>query len=263
MAITLTQGIMLALVAFICGMDYAWEAFFIFRPIVVAFFAGIVLNDVQLGLAAGAITELAYMGLLTIGGNVPPNPLVAGMMTVVIAHTTGASPEAALGLSLPFALLMQWITIFYNSSFAGFLHPLDRMAENAETKRFMRLVLMGTVIVGATYAVVVFLSAYAMQRPIQAFVESFPVWLVHGFEVAGGILPGVGLALLLRSMLNINNAPYLVFGFVMATFMNLNGILPVALVAAGMALLGYLRDVKAAKAGNQVIQQGGGEHEGI
>lgn len=263
MAITLTQGLMLTLVAFICGMDYAWEAFFIFRPMVVAFFAGLVLNNVQLGLAAGAIAELSYLGLTTIGGNVPPNPLVAGMMTVVIAHTTGASPEAALGLSLPFALLMQWIAIFYNTSFAGFLHPLDGMAERGDTKGFTRLVLAGTVIVGLTYALVIFLSAYAMQKPIQQFVESFPVWLVHGFEVAGGLLPGVGLALLLRSMLNINNAPFLVFGFVMATFMDLGGILPVALVAGGIALLGYLRDVKAAKETPKAVNHQGGEHEGI
>ena len=111
MQITLIQGILLALLAFICACDASWEAFFWFRPIVVAFFAGIILGDVQVGLAAGAVAELSYLGLLTVGGTVPPDPLMAGMMTTVIAFTTGQSTETALGLSLPFALLAQWVEL--------------------------------------------------------------------------------------------------------------------------------------------------------
>ena len=58
---------------------------------------------------AGAIAELSYLGLTTVGGTVPPNALIAGLMTVVLAYKSGVSAETALGLSLPFALLMQWI----------------------------------------------------------------------------------------------------------------------------------------------------------
>ena len=32
MEITLIQGILLAIVAFICGIDQCWEAFYWFRP---------------------------------------------------------------------------------------------------------------------------------------------------------------------------------------------------------------------------------------
>ena len=260
MNITLTQGLMLALVAFICGIDAHWEVFFIFRPIVTAFLTGLVLGDVQLGLQAGAIAELAYLGLTTIGGTVPPNPLVAGMMTVVIAYTTNVSPEVALGLSLPFALLMQWIAVFYNTSFAGFLRLLDRYAAEAETGKFMRTVMLGTWITAATYAVVIFLSAYAMQKPIADFVASFPDWLVHGFRVAGGLLPGVGLALLLRSMLNLNNISFLLIGFLMATFLPLNGVLPIAVAAFAIALLIFLKDRETAQ---KAAAAEGGVEDGI
>ena len=260
MEITLTQGLLLALVAFICGIDAHWEVFFVFRPIVTAFLTGIVLGDVALGLQAGAVAELAYLGLTTIGGTVPPNPLVAGMMTVVIAHTTGQSPEAALGLSLPFALLMQWILVFYNTSFAGFLRLLDRYAAVGETKKFMNTVMLGTWITAATYAVVIFLSAYAMQEPIAAFVSKFPEWLVQGFRVAGGLLPGVGLALLLRSMLNLNNLAFLLIGFLMASYMSLNGVLPIAIAAFAIALLIFLKDQETAKS---LVTSDGGTQDGI
>ena len=53
MQISLIQGLLIALVVFICACDKHLEAFMWFRPLVVAFFTGIILGDVQLGLQAG------------------------------------------------------------------------------------------------------------------------------------------------------------------------------------------------------------------
>ena len=262
MEITLVQGLLLALIAFICGADACWEAFYWFRPLVVAFFAGIVLGDVKLGLAAGAVAELSYLGLMTVGGTVPPDPLMAGMMTTVIAFTAKQTPEAALGLSLPFALLAQWIGIICNTTFAGFLAPLDRAAAAADDKKFIRITLTGVVIKAGLYAVITFLSAFALQKQISGFVEMFPVWLVHGFEVAGGLLPAVGLTLLLVVMLKKQNIAYLFIGFLMATFLSLNNILPVAVAGVAVAFIGFLKDSEK-KSPVAAIPDGGEDDGGI
>lgn len=42
------------------------------------------------------------LGLLTVGGTVPPDPLFAGLMTTVLAYTTGSDVNTALGLAVPF-----------------------------------------------------------------------------------------------------------------------------------------------------------------
>lgn len=261
MEITLIQGILLAVVAFICALDGALEVFFWFRPIVVAFFAGIVLGDMELGCKAGAVAELSYMGMLTVGGTVPPDPLMAGMMTVVIAYTTGQSADTALGLSLPFALLSQWCGIFYNSTFAGFLRPLDKAAAAGDDKKFTQIVFLAWFIKASTYAAITFLSAYALQEPIQAFVNRFPTQLIHGFEVAGGLLPAVGLTLLMVVMLKKENVAYLFLGFLMVTFTNVGNILPVAIAGICVAFLGYLRDEQMKKV--TVVADGGAEDDGI
>ena len=65
MQITLIQGLLLALAAVVIGVDYWLEAFFIFRPIIVATITGIILGNVELGLVAGGLTELAFAGLNT------------------------------------------------------------------------------------------------------------------------------------------------------------------------------------------------------
>ena len=49
MQITLVQGLLIALLVFICAIDKHMETFMWFRPLVVAFFTGIILGDVRLG----------------------------------------------------------------------------------------------------------------------------------------------------------------------------------------------------------------------
>ena len=260
MSITLVQGILLAVVGFICALDGAIEVFFWFRPIVVGFLAGIVLGDIELGCKAGAVAELSYMGMLTVGGTVPPDPLMAGMMTVVLAYTTGASVETALGLSLPFALIAQWFGITFNTVFAMFLTPLDKAAEAADEKKFTSIIMLSWVIKAGTYAILVFLSAFAFQTQIQAFVERFPEWLIRGFEIAGGLLPAVGLALLLVVMARKQNIAYLFIGFLMATFTNVGNVLPIAIAGGCIAFIDYLNDERIKKAGTGT---GGTADDGI
>ena len=55
MEITLVQGIMLAIMTIIVGLDFFLEAFFIFRPLMVSTFTGLILGDVTLGLKVGGV----------------------------------------------------------------------------------------------------------------------------------------------------------------------------------------------------------------
>lgn len=264
MEITLFQGLLLFVVGFICAVDAQWEAFYWFRPMVVAFFAGIALGDVSLGVACGAVAELSYLGLLTVGGTVPPDPLMAGMMTVVIAYTTGQSPETAIGLSLPFALLAQWVGILFNTAYVGVAHKCDSYAEKADTEGFKNIVVLAIIFKAAVIGLLVFLCTYALQGPIQAFVNSFPTWLVHGFEIAGGILPAVGLGLLLMVSLNKDNAPYLFLGFVMATFLDMPNVLPIAIVGVCLAYINYIYEKKVDEASAMItVSDAGGDEDGI
>lgn len=247
MQITLIQGILIAVVVFICAFDKHIESLMWFRPLVVAFFTGIILGDVSLGLQAGAVAELSYLGLLTVGGTVPPDPLFAGLMTTVLAYTTGCDVSTALGLAVPFALIGQWINTGTNTFYAGFLPGIDKAAEAGDETVITRRMFQGWILYAGLFALAAFLSVYAFQNGISAFVSAFPEWLVHGFEVAGGLMPAVGLALLLVVMLKKENAAYLLAGFVVMIITNCANILPVAVLAACVAYAGFRRDVELAK----------------
>ena len=74
--ITLIQGISLAALVFVLGIDFWLEALFLFRPIIVCTLTGAILGDIHIGLITGGLTELAFAGLTPAGGVQPPNPIM-------------------------------------------------------------------------------------------------------------------------------------------------------------------------------------------
>ncbi|MBU3133854.1 PTS N-acetylgalactosamine transporter subunit IIC [Clostridium gasigenes] len=265
--ITLIQGLLLSAMAIIVGIDAYLEGLFIFRPIIVCTLTGVILGDLQTGLIAGGLTELAFAGLTPVGGTQPPNPVLAGVMTTVIAYTTGADVKTTIGLALPFSFLMQYIILFYYSSFSMLMSKLTKAAKEVDTKTFARINIASIAIVGITYGLVVFLCTYVAQEPMKELVESMPVWLSHGFEIAGGILPAIGFGLLLKIMLKKEYIAFLIIGFLLASFLNFSNLLPIALVGTAIALFQYFNDKEREKEIKKMISEmnvnGGEFDEGI
>ncbi|MBI5990190.1 PTS sugar transporter subunit IIC, partial [Clostridium perfringens] len=65
---------------------------------------------------------------------------------------------------------------------------------------------------------------------IKDLFDKIPPVIMTGLNVAGGMLPAIGFAMLLNMMLKKNMWPYLLVGFVFSAFLNLSTI--------GIALLG-------------------------
>lgn len=237
--ITLIQGILISLAAFIVGMDFYLEVFFWFRPIIIGTITGFILGNPQVGIIGRGLAELAFAGLTPAGGTQPPNPILAGIMTPVIAHTTGLSAQESLSLALPFSFLMQYIVLMFWSGYSFLMPKFDKYAHEGNVKKFEGLAIGSLVLVGIVYGIVVFLCTYSAQDVMRTLVEMMPAWLTHGFEVIGGVLPGIGFAMLLKMMMKNWLIPYLVFGFVFATFIPFDNLLPLAIVAVAIAFLDY------------------------
>lgn len=269
MQITLMQGILLAIMTIIVGLDFFLEAFFVFRPLMVSTFTGIILGDVVLGLKVGALIELAFAGLTPAGGTQPPNPVFAGLMGTVLAYTTGCQPSAALGLCLPFSFLGQYLILFYYSAFSFFMGKADKAASEADTGAISKINLTTMAIVSISYGVVAFLCTYVAQEPMKMFVNSLPEVITHGLEVAGGILPAVGFGMLLRVMMKAKYTPYFIAGFLMASFCDMPNLLPVALLGTVFALIDFFgakqrkQDIEEALQNASIDSFGGDDNVGI
>lgn len=265
------QGLLIALWAMISGLDCWLQAFFIFRPIIVCTITGLILGDLQLGVIAGGIGELAFAGLTPAGGTQPPNTVMFGIMTVVLAYTNKLSPQTTMGMALPFAMLMQYILLFYYSSFSLFLPKFDKYAAEGNVKKFVRLNYWPLTIVTLSFGIMAFLCAYAAQAPMRVLVTNMPHWLTHGFEIAGGILPAVGFAMLLKVMLKGKYFPFLLLGFVMAGMLPFSNVLPEALIGLVFALVEFYHSTENKKLNKEIEElkasgvnnDGGGMNDGI
>ncbi|MEG0410964.1 MAG: PTS galactosamine transporter subunit IIC [Erysipelotrichaceae bacterium] len=253
MEINLIQGLLLCFLAFIAGLDYLMEALFIFRPIIIATLTGLVLGDLETGIIAGGLTELAFAGLTPAGGAEPPDPISAGIMCSVIAITTNVTPTVALGLALPFSFLMQNINVFVYSAFAIFMGKLDNLAKEGKARAIKNLNISTLALSAVVYAVIIFLCTYVAQEPMAALVEMFPERLLNGLNVAGGILPAIGFGMLLVILLKKEFFGFLILGFVLASFIPFGNILPVALIGGAIALIDYYRKDDKTEGGSKNV----------
>lgn len=187
MEITVFQGILIGLVTAFC---YSGMLLGIYtnRAIVMAFFVGLILGDIPTALTFGALAELAYMGFgVGAGGTVPPNPVgpgIVGTIMVITLKDQGITPENALALSFPFAVLFQFVTTFLYTFFAGNPKMAEKAIENGHYGKF-KLIAHSTYLGLAVSGFVIGILS-ALSRPaLEAFVNALPKWLISGFGVAG------------------------------------------------------------------------------
>lgn len=240
MEITLTQGILIGLITAFC---YSGMLLGIYtnRAIVMAFLVGVVLGDIQTALIFGAISELAFMRFgVGAGGTVPPNPVGPGIVGTIMAITLkneGITPESALALSFPFAILFQFVTTASYTVFAGSQKWAKSAIEKGQWGLFS-LIANSTYIWLSVIGFVIGLAASLSLPGLKLFVEFLPQWLITGFSVAGGLIPAIGFAMILSVMLKKELTPYVILGYVCIAYLDLP-IMGVAFVGTVFTLISY------------------------
>ena len=264
MDISIGQALLIALMAGIC---YAGSLLGIYtnRCIVLSFFVGLILGDIQTGLAMGAIGELAFMGFgVGAGGTVPPNPLGPGIVGTIMAITMkqqGMTPESALALSYPFAVLFQVCQTFIYTAFSGTAELAKTAVTEGKFRKF-RFYANTTYIAFFVVGVIIAMIASLSMEPLRSFVELIPTSLVDALTVAGGLLPAIGFAMILSVMINKEVVPYIVLGYVCIAYLHLP-VMGVALVGAVFALIDYYNQEKLQKNAEETNQYKENDEYGI
>lgn len=258
MTISITQGLLIGLITAFC---YSGQLFGIYtnRAIVMSFFVGLVLGDIPTALVFGAISELAFMGFgVSAGGTIPPNPLGPGIVGTIMAITlkdSGVTPESALALSFPFAVLFQFVTTALYTFFATFTKPAQEAVKAGNWGKFK--LYANSTLIGFVVAGFIIGSASAFSLPaLTAFVEWLPTWLINGFSVAGGLIPAIGFSMILSVMLEKELVPYILVGYICAAYLELPT-MGIALVGAVFALIKYYASEKDTKTvvNNELVEE--------
>ena len=130
----LTQAILIGLIAAFGKFDYQLGTLYAFRPIVLCPLVGLVLGDLQSGLAIGASLELLFMGSISIGAYVPPDETIGGVLACAFAIQLGQSTETAIALAMPIAVLALTIGNITNALFPVFVDMADKFGLKGNLK---------------------------------------------------------------------------------------------------------------------------------
>lgn len=224
--------------AFIIGIDQFNGLFHIHRPLVTGLVVGWILGDLQTGLITGATLELVAMGMVPLAGAQPPNMVIGGVIGVSFAILSNLQPEAAVAIAIPFAIAAQGCVTLIFTAFSPLMHKADQWANECNTSAISLLNYAGMFTHGAFFALVTFLPIYFGAASAQGIVQSVPEWILGGLGVAGGMMPAIGFAMLLKIMLKKRYIAFLLAGFIIVTYFQIS-ILGLAVLGACIALYDY------------------------
>jgi mannose/fructose/N-acetylgalactosamine-specific phosphotransferase system component IIC len=194
--------------------------FGLYRPLVAGFIVGIIFGDPVKGAQIGASINLLYIGFISAGGAIPADPSVAGWVGTALAMAGGLDAGSAITLGVAVGLLGTIIFFTRMSVDAVFAHWADARAEAGDITGVSRMNWVPSQIflfiisfIPATVAV--YAGAGAVADGITWLSSNAP-WVLRGFEIAGGLLPAIGIALNMRFIFRGSAIPFYFIGYVFA-----------------------------------------------
>lgn len=219
------------------------------QPIVISFFMGLIFNDLSNALIIGASIEMIYLGMISPGNNMPADEALAGIIAIPIALKTGMTAQEAVVLAVPIGVIGALIEQVRRTGNAKFIHNADKIVETGDTKKLW----LNATIYPLIFAFVlrfppVFLATYLGPDAIQTFMNFLPEWILTGFNVAGGVLPALGFAIVVVTLGKPKLVSFFILGYFMVVFLNIStmaaAIFGTLLAIILVFVLDYLRDTE-------------------
>lgn len=237
MNVYLTAAI-LALIAMLGNGEYFLGSSMLSRPLVTCTLTGLVLGNLQQGIIMGATLELAFVGSFSIGASIPPEIISGSVLGTAFAIGAGKSTAVALTLGIPIASLVLVIkNLCFIFILPYFVHRADKYAEQGDGAGVSRMnVFGGFFSINLPIGLVVGISYILGSPVIKGILGVIPQFVINGLGIATGLLPAYGFALLMKMMINKNNATFFIIGFALAVYFKIS-VTGVAIFGACLALI--------------------------
>lgn len=232
------QALLVGLIAGFGSFDYQLGSLYVNRPITLGPLVGLILGDFQTGIIVGATLELFFMGAVSIGGYLPPDVIVGGVLGTAFAISTNQGAEVALALAMPIALLSLAIGNIVDIIGIFSLRFADKGAENSNPntiKWIHRFIGFLTVI---RRFVLVFLAYRLGVDAMQGVLDAIPDFIIKGLGAAAGLLPALGFAMLMKMVIKKELIPFFFIGFVLSSFLKMP-IIGIAILGVCYVLVTY------------------------
>ena len=235
MGITLIQALIITLFSIFSNLMFPLLGdiggyFGIGRPMIAGTIVGIVLGDVKTGMLIGATLNAVYMNSQAVGNVMSTDVTMAGYTATTLAMA---------GRAMLFTL--------QNAAVVFFAHKCDEYASQGDIKKIWLVgIWIPFFIFNGIRFITTFPVIYYGSRYSQAVESLMPAWLNTAMGVVGGMLPAVGMALLLKVMITKKlHICFFMIGFLAYSIFGISSV-PLTIFAICLAAI-----IDYVKSGNQ------------
>ncbi len=246
--VLLFQAFIVGVLCYLGAVETVWAYgvvggyYILGRPLVAGFLIGLVFGDVQAGVLCGLAVQGVFIASMHTGGTSSSEITYASYGGIGLALASTKDPAVAVTLAI--FIGQTFGLIFYNLRMAGFSyfnHKAEKAAANLDIKGLILNQIVYTQFITFLVRVIpIMLAIYFGKDLVESLLKSMPEVVTHIVSVLGGVLPALGIAMLMNIL--IKKKAELVFfflGFVLIAFAKLNTV-ALVFIAAAFAYVVYL-----------------------
>lgn len=255
--IAIWQIVVITIYAFISINESLMGNLGLVHPVCAGMVTGLIMGNMELGLMVGGTLELMQLGISSFGGATIPDFFTGSIVGTVFGILAGKGVQFAIGVGVPVGLLMVQLDILARFTNTYFLHRIDKAIDEVKPRKIEMYTWLGMIPWGLSRAIPVALMLIFGQPVVRTILDYLPDWLMGGLKVAGGILPVVGIGILLRYLPTKNFIPELLGGFVLAAYLKMP-ILGVTLIGIAFAIYDFRKQTQKTTVivGNNAVDSG-------
>ena len=213
-------------------------------PLTTGLLVGLFMGHPMLGMLAGANIQLVYLGWINAGGVMPSNTMVAVIYGTALTILSSADPKLAVTFAIPFSLLGLLMVQIYQTLNSFWVHKADKALEDGKIDKVRWLNFVPSFFVALlVYGIPAFCLVLFGQGYATALLDIIPKSLTTALEVVGGLMPALGIAMLLNYLGKKSLNAFFFIGFFLSVYLHLDTT-AVAIFSASIAFLIFINGVK-------------------
>ncbi|MGL5434574.1 MAG: PTS mannose/fructose/sorbose/N-acetylgalactosamine transporter subunit IIC [Lachnospiraceae bacterium] len=227
------------------------------EPVMIAILMGLIMGDLQTALIIGGTLQLMSLGVAGMGGASVPEYGMAAMVGIFLAARNGLDTGTAVTVGLPVGMLGMQLDVLVKMLNNVWAHMEKKYLHERNYKKMQLVFLLSIFTFALKYMVPVTVVVFFGPAIVEVILNVLPTWFLSGLSVAGGMLPVVGICMLMNFMPLKKYFSFIIAGFVFSAYLGLP-ILGVAFLGGAAAYYIYLSNSKNVGSQYAVAADGAG-----
>ncbi|WP_291259150.1 PTS sugar transporter subunit IIC [Fusobacterium sp.] len=212
------------------GLTGGW--YVLSRPLVSGMIVGAILGDVQTGIMIGIAVQAVYIAMVTPGGTMPADLNFVAYPAIALGILSGKDPKIAVTLAATIGILGTVVFNMMQVINSYWADKTDKAISSGDISGLRKYSVycpqFGNFILRFVPS---FIAVYFGAEYVVEMLDAVPQVVINIMNVLGGILPAVGIGVLLKQIVKENSILlFFIVGFICVTLLKLSMI--------GLAIIG-------------------------